>query len=62
MLHLATNNIIGIFSKFDNSLKNGMFKEAVNVLKERNETSHLENFVVGCLLSQMRTKKVMSEN
>ena len=51
MLHIATNDVIRKFSRFDDGLKSGMLKEAVDTLKERNETRYLENFIVGQLLN-----------
>ena len=57
MLHVATNDIIFKLSGFYNGLKNRMLKEAVDLLKDRNETRRLENFIVGFLFNQMLTKK-----
>ena len=61
MLRVATNDIIGNFSRFYNGLNNRMFKESVNALKYRNETRHLENCIAECLLNQMSTKKGMNK-
>ena len=54
MLHVATNDTIRNFSKFDN--------ESGGMLKDRNETRYLENFALWCLLNQMPAKTGASKN
>ena len=57
MLHVATSPVKGNFSRFDEGVENGMLKEAVDVLKQRNEPRYLENFIVGYLLNQISAKR-----
>ena len=56
MFHIATNDVSRNFSRFDDGLKNGMLKEAVDIVRDRNEIRCWENFIVGHLLNYMSAK------
>ena len=53
---MATDNGLPDVSKFETTTGNETLREAIGVLRDKNEPRHLENFITGFLLNQMSAK------
>ena len=62
MLQVASSSLKGDFSRLNEGSDKGMLREEVGALKFKDETRHIENYIVGHLLNQMSAKESLERH